>query len=89
MYVMYHDLWSVLWQAAIAARRSDLVAVWKEIGAYRLSVQAKISPEAIEAIKTSEAILIIVQGKPTRINLDPGGLATWHQVVRDVNSNMN
>jgi hypothetical protein len=89
MYQMYYDFYSVLDMAARAARRSDLVAVWKEGEVYRLVVHAKVTPEAIAQVKTSDAILILVQAKPTRIKMNPGELQTWHQVVRDANAWFN
>ena len=88
-YTLWHDLRTALSLAAQAARRSDLVAVWREADAYRLSVQAVITVEAINALKDSAAFLILVKGVPSRLNMSAGELATWHDVVRDANAWLN
>lgn len=86
---MVHDIWSALAAVVPAARWKDLAAVAKNGDTYLVISSEEASADAILALQKFETVVIIIQGKPTKLIISAEERDYLTQQIRASNAWMN
>lgn len=80
------DGYTTITNAIMAATREDLVAVCPTPGGYFLFRSAVASPEAIGKLKNYKTVLIICNGKLSKMALNKNHKEWYSQEVKRINN---
>jgi hypothetical protein len=83
------DIWCALLELVPVARSKSLACIVKKNDELYIGWSDKVEPEAILELQYFKIILLVLDGKPTRSELNDAERTYWSERVRESNGWLN
>lgn len=68
---LFIDIWTALYQLAIASRQNEIACLVPEQQAWRVIYQARVTAEGIDSLASFQPIIIVVNRRVTKCTAAP------------------